>query len=311
MSQVRISDQEAADCCEALWRAAFEGNRFATMCTLLRVDGLQDAGWDPFEESEAAFKDYNWHLRAKSDDLSAKSHWRIGLLMYCQACEMSAVHDTLANLLAIAAGGNYRTNPLGELGRPKRRHVRLLDRFTPKTAAKWDRIRQMAQDGSRADLVRAIDSVFDGHVRNAFSHSSYVIGDENFRWREGAHARQKPLAEVGNLISNAFAFFGRFIAVRTLMLERIAQMPRYHRWPDFAVLELLKTDGRLDGFQVHFSTGAVARFKRSAGGVEIVNMMPDDDGMAFQIGNLAAVQQRFVVGGQAVDFGDQNSVENF
>jgi hypothetical protein len=118
-------------------------------CTLLRVGGMQDAGWDPFEESDAAFKDYNWHLNTKSDDLSDKSRWRIGLLMYCQACEMSAVHSMLANLLRIQLNQPYHLNPLGSLGRADKR--RMFKWYPPSAKAKWQKIRNMAVEAGRAD----------------------------------------------------------------------------------------------------------------------------------------------------------------
>ncbi len=56
VTEVRITDQESADCIEALWHDAFRLHPIDVVCTLLRVSGLQDAGWDPFQESEAAFK---------------------------------------------------------------------------------------------------------------------------------------------------------------------------------------------------------------------------------------------------------------
>src|SRR5215475_5613816 len=93
-----------------------------------------------------------------------------------------------------------------------------------------------------------------------FSHSDYVLSDENFRWTEGGGSLlrhgQIPLAQVNNLIDNAFSFFGMFIGVRELWLERLGTQPRYHKWPRFEAMELLKTDDKLDGFRVHFSNGS-------------------------------------------------------
>ena len=75
MTIVRVNDQECADCFEGLWQEVFQANPFDAICTLLRVAGLEDPGWDPFEESQAAMKDYNWHLKATSNELSEKSQW--------------------------------------------------------------------------------------------------------------------------------------------------------------------------------------------------------------------------------------------
>ncbi|MBC8270347.1 MAG: hypothetical protein H8E36_16535 [Rhodospirillaceae bacterium] len=56
MTEVQIIDKEAAESIDALWCDAFALRPFDAICTLLRVSGLQDAEWDPFDESVAAFK---------------------------------------------------------------------------------------------------------------------------------------------------------------------------------------------------------------------------------------------------------------
>lgn len=59
---------------------------------------MADANWDPFEESRAAFDDYNWMLRTAGSERGDLAAHRISLLMYCQAVEMSAPQEILANL---------------------------------------------------------------------------------------------------------------------------------------------------------------------------------------------------------------------
>ena len=310
MTNILITREEVGDCVHSLWRTSFERRPFDALCTLLRVSGMQDAGWDAFEESDEAFNDYNWHLGAKSDDLSDKSHWRIGLLMYCQACEMSVVHSTLANLLRIQLDQPYHMNPLGSLGRADKK--RMFKWYPPSAKVKWQKIRNMAMEARTADLVRLIDNVYNDTVRNAFSHSDYIIGEENFRWTEGGLPGQMPLHNVNNLVTNAFSFFGVFIAMRDHWLEATANMRRYHKWPNFEVLELLKTDGKLDGFRVHFSNGTAARFHRRREGVEALNLVFERDGtINFFVGLRDALGRRYVVDGQEVQFGDQMAVDAF
>jgi hypothetical protein len=310
VTDVAITDQECGDCFDSLWRSAFERAPFDAVCTLLRVGGMQDAGWDPFEESAAAFEDYNWHLRAESDELSDKSRWRVGLLMYCQACEMSAVHATLANLMRIHLGQPYHIGALASLGRPDNR--RVYKWYPPSARVKWKKIRDMATEAERQDLVRLVDNVYDDTVRNAFSHSDYTIGEASFRWTEGGLPSQIPLEKLNNLITNAFSFFGRFMAVHERWLRILAKMPRYHRWPRFEVLELLKLDGKIDGFRIHFSNGNSAIFRRGPAGVDATNLVLQRDGtINFQVGLLDALEPRYFVEGQEVDFGDQKAVDSF
>jgi hypothetical protein len=309
MTTVRVTDQECADCFEGLWQGAFKARPFDAICTLLRVAGLEDAGWDPFEESQEAMRDYNWHLKAKSDELSDKSQWRVGLLMYCQACEMSAVHTTLANLLRVYLGQPYHLNPLGSLGRADKK--RMFKWYPPSAKVKWHKLREMAQSANKSDLVRLIDNVYNDAVRNAFSHSDYVITQDEFRWTEGGLPGHLPLQNLNNLIGNAFSFFGPFIGVRDRWLKLAAEMPRYHRGPNFEVLELLKVDGKLNGFRVHFSNGVSARFQRSPEGVDLMNVTIQKDGtINFFVGPLYELKQKFVVDGQEVEFG-KDSVDSF
>ena len=53
-------DEETERYLSGLWRKAFVKNSFNALCTLLRVDGIQEAGWDRFEESIEAFEDFEW-----------------------------------------------------------------------------------------------------------------------------------------------------------------------------------------------------------------------------------------------------------
>jgi hypothetical protein len=221
---------------------------------------------------------------------------------------MSAVHATLANLLRIHLDQPYHLNPLGSLGRADKK--RMFKWYPPSARAKWHKIRSLAGEAQNADLMRLIDNVYNDAVRNAFSHSDYVIGDENFRWTEGGMPAQIPLTYLSNLIANAFSFFGRFMALRDRWLHLVAEAPRYHRWPNYEVLEILRSDGMIDGFQVHFSNGSSARFRRGPEGVEAVNVVFERDGtINFQVGRLDALQQRYIVDGQEVDFGDGNSAD--
>jgi hypothetical protein len=123
---------------------------------------------------------------------------------------------------------------------------------------------------------------------------------------------QLPLQNIDNLITNAFSFFGAFVAVRDRWLTLAAEMPRYHRWPNYEVLELLKSEGKLNGFRVHFSNGNSARFSRTPAGVDLMNVVIQKDGtITFMVGLLDALQERYVVDGQEVRFGDRQSVNSF
>jgi len=311
MTDVKITDQEAADCIQALWTDAMKISSFDVVCTLLRVDGMQDPGWDPFEETKEALKDFNWYLKVEDEALSPKSHWRMGLLMYCQAVEMSAGHSTLANLLRILLGQKYHLNPLCSLGRADKK--RMFKFYPPSATVKWRKLRDMAVEANRDELVRLLDAIYNNDVRNAFSHSDYVLTETHFRFTEGGLFIQVPLEQVGNLISNAFSFFGTFLGARNHWLEVMGQMPRYHKWPRHEVLELVVDENKkLSGFRVHFSNGSAARFSRTPEGLDCTNIMIQGDGtIKFFVGSLDMLGQTWKVDGQPVDFGGSDAVDGF
>jgi hypothetical protein len=311
MTEVRITDQEAADCFERLWNDAFERSGFDAVCTLLRVSGLQDAGWDPLEESEEAFKDFEQYLKIQSGDLSDKAQWRIGLLMYCQAVEMSAVHSMLANLLRILVDQPYHMAPLDSLGRPDKK--RQYKWYPPSAKVKWRKIKGMAEHATRFEVIRLIDTFYNDAIRNAFSHSDYIITTTEFRWTEDGVVGHMPLEQVGNLIANSFSFFGVFLAVRDRWLKIAASQPRYHKWPNYEVLELLQDQNRkLNGFRIHFSNSYSARFLRTAQGVDFSNFTFQNDGtFGLMLGPLDKLQPVWMVDGRPVDFGDRSAVNEF
>jgi len=305
MTEVQITNKEASDCVESLWSDAFAKSPLDATYTLLRVSGLADAKWDPFEETLETFNDYNWHLKAESDELSPKSSWRIGLLMYCHAVEMSAVHTALANLLRIHQGHPYHVTPLNFLGRtPKNKIFKF---FPPSAKTKWKEISDMASKARLDDLVRIIDSIYNDTVRNAFSHSDYIITDTHFRWTEGGLPGQIPLEQVSNLITNSFNFFSTFTALNDRWLNMIGKSARYYKLPKHEVLELITDDRhKLNGFRVHFSNGNSAQFIRTDEGVDCSNLWFENDGsINFNIGMLNSCEEQWKIDGKPVDFGDQ------
>lgn len=183
----------------------------------------------------------------------------------------------LANGLRILLGQPYHLNPLGSLGRADKK--RAFKWYPPSARAKWKKLRDMASSAGQAELARMIDVIYSDEIRNAFSHSDYVIIDDYFRSTDGSLGTQFPLLDVNTLITNAFTFGGRFISMRNHWLEMLGKLPRYHKWPGYEVFELMRSaEGVLNGFKVHFSTGGNACFQRTAEGCELRNVIIRGDG---------------------------------
>jgi len=81
---------------------------------------MEDANWDPFEESRAAFEDYNRMLERVREERGDSAMRRLRLLMYCQAVEMSAPQEIIANLLRCINKKSHTVDPFADLWRPRK-----------------------------------------------------------------------------------------------------------------------------------------------------------------------------------------------
>lgn len=90
-----------------LFCKAKNGNRLQYVYTLFRISGIEDDSWDPFVESEEALVDLSKLLRRISKKGVNRQSFRLALLIYCHAIEISAPYHILFNLLRCAQGKTY------------------------------------------------------------------------------------------------------------------------------------------------------------------------------------------------------------
>lgn len=286
---------------DSLFSAAFSASPFDALCTVLRVGGMADANWDPFEESRNAFDDYNWMLEKTNAERGEIAARRVGLLMYSQAVEMTAPHEIIANLLRCVAKKQYTFNPFSDLGRTKK--GKLFSWIPPSARQKFQRIRNLARDVGQAELAVAVDKFFDERVRNAFSHSDYILTDDYFRFTEGGLAQQIEVEFLDRLISECFAFYGAFLYLHKEWLRALSRGRRFHKWPNYEVLELLSSEEEgLYGFHVHFSNGSRATYTRRKSGIEAINLIFESDGgINFMVGPLDDLQPIWKINGEPIE----------
>lgn len=240
-----LPEQELVDYFSDLFWKAFRVAPFEVLCAVLRVSGMQDADWDPFEESKDAFEDYNGLLRLDESHLSPVGRWRIGLLMYCQAVEMSAPQEFLANLLRAISGEKYHIKPFGSLGRSNKK--RPFSWVPPSASVKYRELKRLADIANEPKLIDYIDQVLNENIRNAFSHSDYIITEAHFRWTESGFAQQIGLDTVNTFVHNAFRFFSALLWLHSRVLTDLKGMRKFHKSPNYEVLELLSNEDGLYG----------------------------------------------------------------
>lgn len=295
-SPSEIVKQELVDYLSDLFSTAFKKAPFEVLCALLRVSGMQDADWDPFEESVGAFADFNALLRLDEQALSKAGHWRVGLLMYCQAVEMTAPQEFLANLLRVLNGEKCHLKPFGSLGRTNRKQA--FSWIPPSAPVKYRELKRLAKQVGHDALCGYIDQFFNEDIRNAFSHSDYVLSPDHFRWTESGLPQELPLDTVNLIVRNCFRFFSALLWLHKKALADLRVLPRFHKWPNYEVLELLSNSEGLHGFSVHFSNGVKATYSRTAEGVECTNILFESDGsINFVVGSLEELMPEWKING--------------
>jgi hypothetical protein len=280
---------------------AFNASPFDVLCSVLRVGGMSDANWDPFEESRKAFDDFNWILEKSLAERTEDCSRRISLLMYCQAVEMTAPHEILTNLLRCVLKGNYVVSPFRHLGRKSKQ--KLFSWIPPSAKQKFQEIKDLASRAGETELIEKIDSFFDDKIRNAFSHSDYILTDKYFRYTEGGLAQQIALEDLDKRIDACFGFYGAFLALHKHWLHLLGKARRFHKWPRYEVLELLSTEEEgVYGFNVHFSNDSKAIYTRSSTGIEAINIYFEKEGAVnFFIGNLDDLEPVWKIDGKPVE----------
>jgi hypothetical protein len=204
---------EAERIFEELFTQARETDEFEYASTLLRLRGMEDAGWDPLMETAALFDDIGSLLDAPLNDYA---RLRLGLLLYSHLTEVDAVYQMLLNLIEITAGERYVIDPFLDLymppGRPR------YEQYPPSAKRVVKRLREKAEERGFGEIVELLDWFFNDAVRNAFFHSDYVLYGDEFRSREatfvsdnGIRSSSMKLEAIADLVNRAATFYQSFM----------------------------------------------------------------------------------------------------
>ncbi len=273
----------------SLFSRAANIDGFTYLCTLLRVEGITSGYWDAFVEAEEALEDLNRLLRSTQTKRQVKRKIRLGLFIYCHATEMSAPYEILANLLRCCHNKLYKMHPFSHLVRIGKKKEFFAKRYLPNSKNKIDHLRELATACGEKKITQIIESFFRNDIRNAFYHSDYTISDNEFRIIEGAELGKKTitLEELSSILTKCFAFYSAFSIVYKKVRQDLARGQKYHRWPNYEVLELLSEKEELTGFKIHFPNKSHAMFERKEHeGTTALNIRLEEEGISLMVGNL-------------------------
>jgi len=265
--------------------------------SLLRIVGMEDKGWDPYLESRSMLEDINAILQSDYSDkiFPNKDHtmWRMGLLMYSHIVEMDAPYEVITNLLRFRLGKGYSPNPYFMFLNGKEKKNFKRSGIYPHKKIKI--IKALSTEAGMA-VGDIFDEFYDGKLRNAISHSDYIITDNEFRVRNGTGAfgaYSISLEKLNETITNAKSFistiFGLDRLAREVWGEKRQQTIPYD--PTYkGLLEILVDDEKLMcGFKVHWPNNSESIYRRTREGVDMVNCMLDlkNSRVEFMVGLYA------------------------
>jgi len=159
-------------------------DEFEYICSMLRIRGIEDAGWDPLAESHAAIVDYIALIQAPLRDMMKV---RLALLTYSHITEIDAVYDMLANMLRTIKGDRCSLTPFVD-------YASLTKTVVSSPKQKITALKAMEKE-VRLDLLGKIfDCFFEDEIRNAFYHSDYTLYANEFRYRKRVSNIKLPTA---------------------------------------------------------------------------------------------------------------------
>lgn len=275
---------------DSLFARAANTDGFNYLCTILRVEGITSGHWDAFVEAEEASMDFSKLLRSIGRKRTqAKRALRLALFLYCHSTEMSAPYEILANLLRCCQSKPYMMYPFVDLVRVEQTGGLFAKRHLSYPKGKIKHIKELAAVCGENKLGEIIDSFFRNDIRNAFYHSDYTISEDEFRIIEGGEIGEQTISleELSDILTRCFAFYSAFFIIYNNVKRGFAQGRKFHRWPNYEVLELLSDEGKLTGFKIHFPNGSYAMFERKKyKGTTGLNIMCEREGVSLNVGNL-------------------------
>lgn len=145
---------------------------------------------------------------------------RLSLLLYCHVVEAKYVYEVIANFLRVANGEGYTTDPIQHLYKvPKlpAKNGGPLQAIPPSAKRVIGELQKLARVARQPDIAAILGEMFDENVRNAFSHSDYIIKGHEFQspncwFRKGQIWSQvMHLQDLVDLINRGLAFFQAFV----------------------------------------------------------------------------------------------------
>ncbi|AFQ44360.1 hypothetical protein [Desulfosporosinus meridiei] len=222
------------------FRIAQESNEFEFILCLLRVRGIEDAGWDPFETTLKVIPNILKIHSEITNNIEAARH--ISLWTYGHILEASEPYELLANLIDVVNGGTF-----------------IIRRFPPKgnrpqsPGEKIQKLSEMAKVAGVSDVVIPLVEIWNRNLRNAIFHADYALFGEKVRTiRPSSNYTHEDIMELINrTLAYHQALAGLFEAyIESYNEPKIIKVdPRFSRDPEEMATIIVRKNKGLAGLK--------------------------------------------------------------
>jgi hypothetical protein len=218
---------------DTAYRRAQNQSEFELVSLLIRMHGMEDPGWDPFESTQTTVRLVR---RAIGRVDSFEAERTLQLWLYGHIVEASEPYEILMNLSRIIAGERYCAYCFPTRnGRPP---------LSP-----GEKIRAIEASVARvelSDVVLPVREIWDRDFRNALFHSDYSLSGNEVRIRNPLRVLSHET--VMGYINRALAFFNALVNVDSIYRASfdkprlIPVHPEFAKWPQERAWVIVRQD---------------------------------------------------------------------
>jgi hypothetical protein len=165
--------------------------------------GFHDAGWSNAGETFVAFDDYTNFLN--SDD-HTRIRVRIAFSFYCHLSEASGFYEVPKKMLFVSEGNPYFRKAFKEI---EEIHRQTGNRMAPNANAVFRDLVGHSKNLGFDELSEVFADAFDPQIRNAYTHSNYILTQEEIRIKDKATNKIRiiPWSEFHLIFNRGIGFF--------------------------------------------------------------------------------------------------------
>lgn len=172
---------------------ARERSAFQFILSLLRVRGVQDSGWDPYETTQHGIP-----LLLEAQNLLTTEHSaaarHLALWIYGHILEASEPYELLANLIDVSTGGRFKVERF-----PPRRNG-----WPQSPGEKISTLERMAVEAGMPEVAFPLRDAWDRELRNAIFHADYAFSGSELHL--ASPVRSVPQRELSDRFDSAVGY---------------------------------------------------------------------------------------------------------